>query len=263
MSKKLLICLLIVIGAILVAGYFFFQPTSKEETEDPLLQKIKSKGKIVIGLEANYPPMESIDQNGNFTGIDIEIAKEIASDLKVKPEFKNISWDKLFDALLQGEVDILISAITITPERSEKMAFSDPYFNAGQVIVTTLNRNDIKGVNDLKGKKIGVQIDTTSETEAKKYTDPNLVISFQDYVLAKESLLKGEIDAIIIDYPAAIGIVSEEKNLIIVGEPFTQEFYGIALRKEDKTLLNKINQTLRRLKREGTIKEIEQKWLSE
>ena len=75
--------------------------------------------------------------------------------------------------------------------------------------------------------------------------------------------MKGEIDAIIIDYPAAIGIVSEEKNLIIVGEPFTQEFYGIALRKEDKTLLNKINQTLRKLNKEGKIKEIEQKWLSE
>jgi polar amino acid transport system substrate-binding protein len=159
---------------------------------------------------------------------------------------------------------MLISAITITPERAEKMAFSDPYFNAGQVIVTTLDKvNEIKGTQDLAGKKLGVQKGTTSLIEAQKYTDPELVIPFENNDLAKDELLKGAIDAIIIDYPAAVGMVSGEETLRIVGEPFTQEFYGIAVRKEEKVLLEEINKTIRRLKRENIIEEIEKKWLVE
>jgi len=264
MPKKYLICLIIAIGIISVVGYFSLRPLKKETIEDPILKKIKSQGKIIIGTEATYPPMEGMDEGGNFVGIDIDIAKEIAFDLGVKPEFRNISWDELFNALLRGEVDMLISAITITPERAEKMAFSDPYFNAGQVVVTTLDKaGDIKGVEDLAGKKLGVQIETTSQNEAQKYTNPELVIPFENNDLAKDELLKGAIDAIIIDYPAAVGMVSKENNLKIIGEPFTQEFYGIAVRKEDEVLLGGINKTIRRLKQENRLEEIKTKWLTE
>lgn len=265
MAKKSLIFLIIIaIGIISVAGYIFLRPPAEEIIEDPILREIKTSGKILVGTDATYPPMESIDETGNFVGMDIDIAREIAFDLGVKAEFRNIVWDEIFDTLLNGEVDMLISAITITSERAERMAFSDPYFNAGQVIVTTLNKvNEIKGTQDLAGKKLGVQIETTSEIEAQKYTDPDLVIPFENYDLAKEELLEGTIDAIIIDYPAAIGMVSGEERLKVIGEPFTQEFYGIAVRKEEKVLLGEINKTIRRLKRENIIEEMEKKWLAE
>jgi len=236
----------------------------KEIVEDPVLRKIKAQGKVVVGTDATYPPMESLDEKGNFVGLDIDIAKEIASDLKVGIEFKNIPWETLisFEPLQKGEVDMLISSITITPERAEKVAFSDPYFNAGQVIVTTLeNLGEIKEVDDLANKKVGVQINTTSENEAKKYT--NLVITFDDYVKAKEALLKGEIDAIVIDYPASLGLVSKEPQLKIVGEPFTQEFYGIAVRKDATEFLREINKTIRKLKKEGKLEVLIQKWFAE
>lgn len=265
MAKKSLIFLIIIaIGIISVAGYIFLRPPAEEIIEDPILREIKTSGKILVGTDATYPPMESIDETGNFVGMDIDIAREIAFDLGVKAEFRNIVWDEIFDTLLNGEVDMLISAITITSERAERMAFSDPYFNAGQVIVTTLDKiNEIKGTQDLAGKKLGVQIETTSEIEAQKYTDPDLVIPFENYDLAKEELLEGTIDAIIIDYPAAIGMVSGEERLKVIGEPFTQEFYGIAVRKEEKVLLGEINKTIRRLKRENIIEEMEKKWLAE
>jgi ABC-type amino acid transport substrate-binding protein len=265
MGKKYLILLIIVaIGIISVAGYIFFRPPAEEIIEDPMLREIKTLGKILVGTEATYPPMESIDEAGNFVGMDIGIAQEIAFDIGVEAEFRNIVWDEIFNTLLNGEVDMLISAITITPERAEKMAFSDPYFNAGQIIVTTLDKvNEIKGTQNLAGKKLGVQIETTSEIEAQKYTDTDLVIPFENNDLAKDELLKGAIDAIIIDYPAAAGMVSREETLRIVGEPFTQEFYGIAVRKEEKVLLEEINKTIRRLKRENIIEEMEKKWLAE
>ncbi|MFH0987462.1 MAG: transporter substrate-binding domain-containing protein [Patescibacteria group bacterium] len=228
-----------------------------------MLKKIKTQDKIIVGTDATYPPMENIDEEGNFIGMDIDIAREIASDLGVKAEFRNIIWEEIFDTLLRGEVDMLISSITITSERTEKMAFSDPYFNAGQVIVTIIDKVDeIRGVEDIAGKKLGVQIETTSQIEAQKYTDSEQVIAFKNYDLAKEELLKGRIDAIIIDYPAAVGMVSKEKTLKIIGEPFTQEFYGIAVRKEEKALLGEINKTIRRLKRENELERIMRRWLT-
>jgi len=265
MAKKYLILIgvlaTIVIGFSALSILRFFK---KEIVEDPVLRKIKAQGKVVVGTDATYPPMESLDEKGNFVGLDIDIAKEIASDLKVGIEFKNIPWETLisFEPLQKGEVDMLISSITITPERAEKVAFSDPYFNAGQVIVTTLEKlGEIKEVDDLANKKVGVQINTTSENEAKKYT--NLVITFDDYVKAKEALLKGEIDAIVIDYPASLGLVSKEPQLKIVGEPFTQEFYGIAVRKDAAEFLREINKTIRKLKKEGKLEVLIQKWFAE
>jgi len=264
MSKKIIFILIgiILVIAISVFGFFYLRKPQAKIT-DPLLKKIKTEGKIVIGTDATYPPMESINEKGEFVGFDIDLGKEIAKDLGVNAEFKNIVWDEIFNALLNKEVDIVISSVTITPERAKIMAFSDPYFNAGQVIVTTVEKTkEIKGKEDLAGKKLGVQIETTSEREAKKLTDPQLVISYENYDLAVNDLLAGKIDAIIIDYPAAFGVISKSKNLKIVGEPFTQEFYGVVLRKEDTVLLGEINKTIRRLKNEGILKELEAKWFS-
>lgn len=257
MSKKFLFSLGMII-VIAAAGVIWWQQKPVREE----LQVIK-KGKLVVGTDATYPPMEYFDEAGNFAGMDIDIAKEIALDLGIQAEFRNIVWEGIFDTLLAGEVDILASSITITSERAQAMDFSDPYFNAGQVVMTMVDKaGGIKGVEDLAGKTIGVQAGTTSETEAKKYTDPGLVMAFADYDLAKSALLNQVIDAIIIDYPAAIGMASGEEALKVVGEPFTQEFYGVAVQKGEKELLEEINKTIRRLKREGKLKELEEKWLS-
>ncbi len=246
-----------------MVGSYYLLRKPKEVTTDPTLKRIKTQGKIIVGTDATYPPMEGLDEENNFVGMDIDIAREIASDLGVQVEFRNIVWEEIFDTLLAGEVDMLISSITITSERTQTMGFSDPYFNAGQIIVTTIDGAEgIGGVEDLSGRNVGVQAETTSETQAKRYTDPSLVISFENYDLAKEALLEGTIDAIIIDYPAGIGMVSAEETLETIGEPFTQEFYGVAVKKGEEKLLEEINKTIRHLKQEGKLKELEQRWLS-
>jgi polar amino acid transport system substrate-binding protein len=232
-----------------------------QEILSPELQAIKARGEIIIGTEATYPPMEYFDEHGNFVGIDIEIGKRIAKELGVKAKFRHIPWQELFDKLLAKEVDMVISAVTILPEREKIMAFSKPYFNAGQVIVTTKeNAKTIKGVEDLKDKKVGVQAETTSEKEALKISAN--VVSYPDYVEAKKGLISGEIDVIVIDYPAAIGMTSEDENLTIVGKPFTQEFYGIALRKDSTGLLDKINNILSEMQRSGELDKIVSQWLT-
>lgn len=265
MAKGNIILVIITIIILIIGGTFLYDILSPEEIQDPLLKKIKERKEIIIGTDATYPPMESITPEGDFLGMDIDIAKEIASDLGVEAKFRNIAWEEIFDAVIKGEVDMIISSITITPDRSEIMSFSNPYFNAGQVIVVRIDKQEIiKGVEDLQGHTLGVQVETTSEEEAKKYaTDSSFVKSYENYELAKEDLMEEEIDAIIIDYPAAVGMTIEEQELQIVGEPFTQEFYGIATEKNQAILLSEINKTIRRLKKEGELNRLEEKWLSQ
>ena len=251
-KAKILLFLIVVVGAA-ISGVFYFSRALRSGVSE-------IRGTITIGTEATYPPMESIDEKGEFIGIDIDIAREIAADLEVKADFQNIGWEELFDAVREGKVDMIISAITITPERAQTLAFSDPYFNAGQVIVTKKDLvNLIKGVEDLKGREVGAQMETTSETEAKKYTDS--VVTFENYNLALGDLLEGKVEAIVIDYPAALGMVAENEGLAIVGEPFTQEFYGAAVQIGQNELLDQINATIRRLKQTGELKKLEEKWL--
>ena len=279
MTKKIII-LIIIIGALgglgfvayndydisgIFARYNQFFLKNGNGQESGRLGEIKKRGEIIIGTDATYPPMESLDEQGNFFGMDVDIAKEIASDLGVEAKFKNVIWEEIFGAVKNGEVDMIISAITITKERTEVLAFSDPYFNAGQVIVSTKNKEGIiKGPENLKEYKVGVQAGTTSEEEAKKYAaNPSLVNTYENYDLAKEDLLEGKIDAIIIDYPAAVGMIAKEKRLQIAGGIFTQEFYGIATQKNQLELLLQINKSVRRLKQEGKLKTIEEKWLGQ
>lgn len=265
MTKTNIILVIITVLILSGLGSFLYNGLSPEEIEDPLLIKIGERREIIIGTDATYPPMESIDEQGNFLGMDIDIAKEIALDLGVEAKLVNVVWEEIFDTVREGTVDVIISSITITPERAETMSFSDPYFNAGQVIVIKIDKKEtIKGVEDLRGYNLGVQIETTSEEEARKYaSDPSLVKSYENYDLAKEGLLKGEIDVIIIDYPAAVGMVAGEKDLQIVGNPFTQEFYGAAVQKGQKALLSQINRTIRRLNIDGELKRLEEKWLGQ
>ncbi len=268
MNKKtivLIIVVVLVLGGLGFVVYNQFFPGNGSIPETGRLAEIKKRGEIIIGVDPTYPPMESLDKHGNFIGVDIDIVKEIAVDLGVKPIFKTVVWGDIFDAVRKGEVDIIISSVTITKERTEIMAFSDPYFNAGQVVVTGQDKEEvINGPQDLKGYKVGAQTETTCQAEAAKYvSDPSWLYTYENSDLAKEALIEGKIDAMVIDYPVAIGIIAEGKGLRIAGEIFTQEFYGIATQKDQPELLSQINKSIRRLKEEGEIRRIQEKWLGQ
>lgn len=260
--KKINLFFILILLFLLIGGFVYYRfliRPSQRKILDPKIREIISRGKILVGTEATYPPMEYLDESGNFVGFDIDLAREIARDLGVGVEFVNIPWAELFDSVIEGKVDMAISAITITPERMEMLSFSDSYFNAGQTIIVKKD-SLIKGLTDLQGKVLGVQEERTSEEEAKKHTDPSLVKSFPNYNLAREALGRGEIEAIIIDYPAGLAMVAKEEDLKIVGTPFTQEFYGVAVQKGQDVLLVKINQTIKKLKQTGALKALEDKW---
>ena len=158
------------------------------------------------------------------------------------------------------QINLIIAAVTITPEREKDYDFSIPYINAGEVIITQKTNNVITTTANLKGKKIGVQTDTTDEQEALKFTPKSDVILYSTFVQATQALVAGQIDAIVTDLPDAQGIVSANPTLKIASDPFTNEYYGIVFRKGDPNRV-RINAAIKSLQVRGYLTELRHKWL--
>ncbi len=266
--KKLIMfaVLIIVIVGAASAFYFLSRDDKAGSNQDPVIEKIQKSGKLVVGVDFSYGVMEFFDENNQPVGIDIDIINEIAKRLGVRAEIRRYVWDDLFAAVKSGEIDLAISSITITAQRLEEMSFSAPYFNGGQAIVAKEDNAVILDLASLKDKKIGVQQDTTSYDEAAKITDPELIkqyASWDDAVLPGGiifELKEGVIDAVIVDYIQAVESVRKDAGLKIVGEPFTQEYYGIAAKLGNTALTESVNSILRDLKREGFLENVKNKW---
>lgn len=228
----------------------------------PKIDTIK-EGTLIVGTYPYIPRMTFFNDSKTIMGYDIELAKEIAKRLELSIEFKEIYFPDLFPAIDNKIVDIVISSITITPERSQKYLFSKPYFDGGQVIVAKKD-SGIKELNDLKDKKIGTLKSSTSEKKIRSFDffNPDLVITYgEDDIELGKAIDIGEIDAYIADYVGAVGSVQDYPSLEIVGEPFTNEFYGIMTNKENMDLISEINKIIRDLQREEKLEEFENKWL--
>lgn len=249
---KLFLAVLILVFSVV----FYSGCISSEDEIDPAIQKIKDAGKLVVGTSTPYEPMEYIDEQGTVVGFDIDLAKEIANSLDVEVEIIDMDFDLLIDSVVSEDIDIAIAAITINLERSEQVLFSNPYLNAGQVVVVNESNIDINSPEDLNGSRVGVQIGTTSQQEAEKYTNLSLVITFSDYSTALNYLLNGSINAIVIDYPATVGLVKNNEEIKIVGTPFTDELYGVAIKKGETALKNEIDKIIN----SDSISSLEEKW---
>ncbi|HKC64670.1 MAG TPA: transporter substrate-binding domain-containing protein, partial [Pyrinomonadaceae bacterium] len=123
------------------------------------LQRVRQSGELRIGTDATYPPFESVE-GSEFSGFDIDLGNAIARELGVKARFINASFDGIFPALQNGTFDAVMSSVTITPDRSATMLFSDPYYDSGQLICVRRETEGINSPDDLKGKTVGVQINT-------------------------------------------------------------------------------------------------------
>jgi ABC-type amino acid transport substrate-binding protein len=263
---KLSITVLLIALALTLTYVLLTQKTKLDHNNvaPPLVQK----NKLIILTDAPYGVMEFFDKSGRIVGIDADIAQEIAKSLGVAVEMVDIDFDKLFPAINNNEADLGISATTITAERSKEVLFSIPYFNGGQIIVIKSTTSTIKTPSDLQGKKVGTQKESTGLDEVKKYTSASLITTYDSYEQPKNSksgmisdLLTGKTEAIVIDYIAGITIIKDHPTLTIVGEPFTQEFYGIVAKKGNDKLMDRVNEVLRELKASGRFQQIVNKWI--
>ncbi|MDH7485660.1 MAG: ABC transporter substrate-binding protein [Anaerolineae bacterium] len=219
-------------------------------------------GKIIVGTNAEYPPFEYVDETGKIVGFDPDLFDAIAKAAGFEYEFVNTKWDGIFVALASGEFDAVMSAATITDERKQTVDFSAPYFNAGQMITVRADETEITGPEDLPGHYVGVQLGTTGDIAATAIVGNEYMKRYEEITLAMQALANGDVDAVVNDGPTSADIVkaNPELNLKMVGSPFTDEFYGIAVRKDRPEVLAAINTGLAIVRGDGTYEAIYEKW---
>ena len=219
--------------------------------------------KVRIATDATWPPFESVnEQTKEIEGFDIDLMKAIAEKAGLEIEFMNVAWDPLLAGIAQCQYDAAISAMTITEERKKQFLFSDPYFEAGQIVIVRVDNTGITSKDALAGKVAGAQIGTTGSFEIEKVAGATLK-TYDDIGLAFQDLMNGQIDAVVADNPLALGYVGEYPDkLKAAGEVFTEENYGIAVCKTEADLVEKINAGLKAVKDEGLIEQLVEKWLS-
>jgi polar amino acid transport system substrate-binding protein len=220
--------------------------------------------KIVVGLDDNFPPMGFRDDKNNIVGFDIDMAKEAAKRMGVAVEFKPIDWNSKEAELSSKRVDVLWNGLTITEQRKQNIAFSNPYMENRQIVVVNAN-SPIKNKADLAGKVVGVQ-DGSSSVEAVEKDAATLktfkeLKKYGDNVAALMDLKAGRLDAVVVDEIVGRYYVSKKPGeYTILAENFGTEEYGVGLRKDDKDLLNKLQKALDEMKKDGTSAKISQQW---
>nr|5TUJ_C Chain C, Ancestral protein CDT-Anc1 [unidentified] len=229
------------------------------------LDEIMKRGTLRVGTDADYKPFSFKDKNGQYTGFDIDLAKALAKELGVKVEFVPTTWDGIIPALQTGKFDIVMSGMTITPERKKKVDFSDPYMTAGQtILVKKDNADKIKSFEDLNKPdvKVAVQLGTTSEQAAKEFLPKAKIRTFENNAEAFQEVVSGRADAMVTDSPVAAYYAKKNPGLavVVVDEPFTHEPLGFAIRKGDPELLNWVNNWLKQMKKDGTYDKLYEKW---
>lgn len=222
---------------------------------------------LKIGSDTTYPPFEFVDEAKKIVGFDPDLMDEICKRANCKATFVTTAWDGIFVALAQGQFDAVASGVTITEERRKTVEFSEPYLRYGQVVLVRADETAITGVDALTGKKVAVQTGTTNDEKAtalQKEGKVGDVRRYETFALAVKALINKDVDAVIIDSYAADGFINiTPDKLKKVGEPFTSEALGIALKQGDAALKQAVDAALAQMKADGTLDALYKKWFVE
>jgi polar amino acid transport system substrate-binding protein len=246
MSKKLLVLIVLCVTFLTLGGMASAAPAV-----------------LNVGSDTAFAPFEFQGEGMEYEGFDIDLIKAIGRAMGSEAKVQGMNFDGLIPALEAGNIDCVISAMTITEERGKKVNFSTPYYKSGLSIVVRNNDNSIRGFGDLNGKHIAVQIGTTGADKAKEV--PGAVI--REFNTAPEAFLElqaGGVDAVINDLPVNeyyIAVMGGRGGKL-VGEPLTSEDYGIATAKSNPQLTSEINAALQQLKDSGEYAAIYVKWFN-
>ena len=224
-----------------------------------------NKEKITVATSGTYYPFTFLE-GGELKGFEVDVWNEIGKRLGYDVEFKTASFSGLFGMLESGKVNTKANQITVTPEREEKYYFSEPYVYSGAQIIVKKGNDSIKSFEDLKGKKVGVDLGSNYEKIVKDKDKNNeiKILTYQNTDAAFNELLLGRIDAVVIDRVSAIAAIKEKDlNLQLAGEPIDkiENAYPFVKDEKGKDLSENVNKALDEMKKDGTLKSISEKWL--
>ena len=217
---------------------------------------------LVVGSSATYRPFAYETPTKEIVGYDVDIIKAVAQKAGLQIKIVNTPWTGIFAALNNGDVDLVISGVTINDKRKQSYDFSVPYFEARQLIAVNKD-STAKGLKDLAGKKIGVVTGSTADDTASREfgkTNPD-IRRFESTPLVIAELANAGLDAAIGDNGVIAFRVQEHKQLKTVNDPsFPKEYFGIVVKQGNKALLEKINAGMNAIKADGSYAQIHKKW---
>lgn len=222
---------------------------------------------IVIGLDDEFPPMGFRDENNEIVGFDIDLAKAAGEKMGVNVEFQPIDWDSKELELNSDKINLIWNGFSITDERKASMEFTEPYLDNKMIIIVN-EGSDIKTKADLAGKVVGIQDGSSAVDAVEKDDIHNQFADMPTYdtnILALADLEIGRVDAVVADQVVARYYLAQnpDKKFVILDEDFGSEVYGIAAKKGNTELIEKLQTALDELSADGTSAEISKKWFGE
>ncbi|MBI2822553.1 MAG: amino acid ABC transporter substrate-binding protein [Acidobacteria bacterium] len=230
------------------------------------LERVRAAKYLFVAVQPVNEPF-GFSSGTEIVGLDADLARAIASRIGVSVRWIPKPFEEIFDTLAEKKADMIISVVTITESRRERFAFSEPYFQSGQILaIRKDDEKEIKGLEDLKGKQLGVQDRTVGHDLAQR--DPRLketqVMPYSSLDAALLKLNEREVDGVIGGFPVLVQSVSKSfPNLTVIGRPLDHEQKGVVLRKGEEKLLQVVNETIREMKAQGKLEELGQKWFSD
>jgi ABC-type amino acid transport substrate-binding protein len=252
---------ILTLTAIGLAAWFVLARLGGEE--DETWARIQREGLMRVGMDPSWPPFEFVDDDGQIVGLDVDLARSIGQRLGVEVEFVNVGFDSLYDALYVSRFDAIVSALPYDPLLYGDVAYSISYFNAGQVLVVRAGETEVSEVNDLAGKRLGVELASEGDVLGRQFQKKTEDLSLQSYMAPQDvlwALKEGKVVAAIVDAVSAHQFIATEGGVQVVGDPLTDELYVIAVQLESPLLLKVVNEVLVEMREDGTLERLQEKW---
>ena len=219
------------------------------------MEKIKKRGKLIVAEALDAPLLSQQDPTdpSKVNGFDAELAKLLATYIIGKPNVEIVPpASETREAMLQNDtVDVVFNTYTITEERAKQVDFAGPYFESGLAVAVKSDNKDIKSYKDLDGKNVIVGANTPAVTEVPKIAPKATVTAFGTDPAAVQALIQGRGDAYVQDYTLLASDAASEKQIKVVGQPFTKEPYGIGLKHGDDDFKKFVNEWLKTIQKDG------------
>ena len=254
--KKMLLLLSCIALSLLAASAF---------AGDGSWDKVKKDGKLVIGLDDSFPPMGYRQADGKLVGFDIDAAEEVGKRLDIKIDWQPTAWDGVIHSLDAKKFDCIWNGMTITDERAKQVAFSKPYIMDGQIAIVNFKEKRFKALTDLKNFKAGTQKGSSGIQAVKKLANaPSELKEYEDYPKALLDLEAARIDVVVVDNVTGRDMIAKRPGKFkIIPGMISKEPFGVAFRKGDTDLREKVQQTLDTMVKDGTLAKISRKWFAE
>jgi polar amino acid transport system substrate-binding protein len=266
--KFVKILLATILTLILITGCAQMQQSTSGTSASPVLDRIQRRGELVVGTMGNMPPLNMTAKDGEIFGLEPDLAKMLAQALDVKVKFVTKPFNELLPALQSGQVDMVLSGMTITPRRNRKVAFIGPYFISGKAFLTKIktiaDADEATDVNNPNTKLVALK-GSTSQAFAEALLDKTTLITTATYDEAVDMVLQDKVQAMIADYPICVVSVFRypEAGLLSVVTQLTYEPIGIAIPANDPLLMNWTRNTLNNIEGSGLMDELKLKWFAE